>query len=79
VALLAGCVNSIGCLVETGGTLKGSCGSLACDMCGWFWCWVVWGRHCLVLVISPHRKHGLLCCGDCWSAGHVCRSLRDHG
>ena len=20
-----------------------SCGSLACDMCGWFWCWVVWG------------------------------------
>ena len=20
-----------------------SCGSLACDLCGWFWCWVVWG------------------------------------
>ena len=31
--------------------MKVSCGSLGCDMCGWFWCWVVWGgKEVFVLV-----------------------------
>ena len=45
-----------------------SCGSLASDVCGWFWCWVVLGEKEVFVLVHLCQE-----CGDvgCLMVGEV--------